>query len=160
MRIVLVKKGPKEGYDTEEYDGNHLLHHLLEAEIKVVRSEHQQKIFEETMEELKNTGHRPFLLRGSTPLGVAGYVNAMLELVSQTVECGIDIDYLIHASDSGVTQAGLLIGAKAFNPNIKVLGVATSRSCDEMYNKIAPLMDESIDFMKTDLKIDQDEMIV
>jgi 1-aminocyclopropane-1-carboxylate deaminase/D-cysteine desulfhydrase-like pyridoxal-dependent ACC family enzyme len=71
MKAALIKSGPKDGYDPEDYDENHLLHFLMGAEIKVVRPENAEKITEETMEELKAAGHRPYLLTatGSTPLG-------------------------------------------------------------------------------------------
>jgi L-cysteate sulfo-lyase len=79
MGVVLVKKGPSEHYDPTDYDGNHLLHFLLGAVIKTVRPEDFQKEIEKTMEELKAAGHKPFYLAdaGSTPPGVAGYVNCI-----------------------------------------------------------------------------------
>ena len=52
MKVVLIKSGPKEGYDPEEYDGNHLLHFLQGAEIKLVRPEDAERAEQEMMEEL------------------------------------------------------------------------------------------------------------
>jgi D-cysteine desulfhydrase family pyridoxal phosphate-dependent enzyme len=163
MKIVLIKRGPQEGYDPEDYDGNHLLHFLIGAEIKVVRPENTEKVQEETLEELKAKGHRPHLLTvtGSTPPGVAGYVNAMLELVQQAAELNLDIDYLVHATGAGGTQAGLIIGSKAFSTNIKVIGSTTgSRSGDEQIERVSDLIDESLRFMDLDLKIAQDDIVV
>lgn len=56
MKIVLIKKGPVEDYDPETYDGNHLLHFLMGAEIKVVRPEDEARVYEQTMERLKENG--------------------------------------------------------------------------------------------------------
>jgi 1-aminocyclopropane-1-carboxylate deaminase/D-cysteine desulfhydrase-like pyridoxal-dependent ACC family enzyme len=163
MKVVLIKTGPKEGYDPEEYDGNHLLHFLQGAEIKVVKPENAQKAEQETMEHLKATGHRPYLLTGtgSTPPGAAGYINAMLELLQQSVELGINIDYLVQATGSGGTQAGLIIGAQAFNTNIKIVGSTTgSRSKDEQIEQVSNVMDESLRFLELDLKITAEDIIV
>ena len=44
MKITLIKEGPKEGYDPGDYDGNHLLHFLQGAEIKVTRPEKRREI--------------------------------------------------------------------------------------------------------------------
>lgn len=163
MNVVLIKSGPKDGYDPIDYDGNHLLHFLMGAEIKVARPENTQRVIDETMEELRATGHRPYLLRaaGSTPPGVAGYINAMLELYSQAVELGIDIDYLVHASGSGGTQAGLIIGAKAFSTGIKVIGTTTgSRKKEEQVERVYGLVGESLELMKLDCSVDEVDVIV
>lgn len=163
MKIVLIKTGPKEGYDPGDYDGNHLLHFLQGAEIKVVKPENFLKITEETMEELKLAGHMPYLLTdtGSTPLGVAGYVNAMLELSQQTVELGINVDYLVHTTGSGGTQAGFIIGAKALSNNIKIICSTTgSRSRDQAAENVSNIIDESLRFLQLDLKITGDDIII
>lgn len=163
MQIVLIKEGPKEGYDPQDYDGNHLLHFLQGAEIKVTRPENRRKIEEETMEELKAAGHRPYLSAnmGSTPLGDLGYINAVLELLQQAVELGIDINYLVHATGSGGTQSGLVIGVKAFSTNIKVIGSTTgSRSKDQQVGNVSNLIDGCLRFLELDLKITEDDLFI
>lgn len=163
MKTVLIKGGPEEDYDPEDYDGNHLLHFLQGAEIKVVRPDNEEKIKEEYVEKLKAAGHRPYLLTstGSTPLGVAGYVNAMLEILQQSIEMGIYIDYLIHATGSGGTQAGLIIGAKAFNTNIKIIGSTTGSSLkSQQIRKVSRIIDESLEVLQFDLNITDDDIIV
>ena len=163
MKIVLIKSGPKEGYDPEDYDGNHLLHFLQGAQIKVVKPENAQKVEQDTVEKLKASGRRPYLLTdaGSTPPGVAGYINAMLELLQQTVELGIDIDYLVHATGSGGTQSGLILGARGFNTNVKIIGSTTgSRSKDQQIENVSNIMDESLRFLQLDLKITEEDIII
>ena len=163
MKIVLIKSGPKEGYDPEEYDGNHLLQFLQGAEIKVVKPEDAEGVERETMEDLRAKGHRPYLLTatGSTPPGVAGYISAVLELLQQSVELGIDIDYLLHATGSGGTQAGLIIGAKAFTTNVKIIGATTgSRSKDEQSEKVSNIIGESLKFLQMDLKIPEEDIVI
>jgi D-cysteine desulfhydrase family pyridoxal phosphate-dependent enzyme len=163
MKIALIKEGPKEGYDPGDYDGNHLLHFLQGAEIKIVRPENRREIEEETMKELKAAGQRPYLSAnmGSTPLGDLGYINAVLELLQQAVELGIDINYLVHATGSGGTQSGLVIGAKAFNTNIKVIGSTTgTRSRDQQVEHVSTLIDECLRFLELDLKITQDDLFI
>ena len=123
MDITLIKTGPEEDYKPEEYDGNHLLHTLMGVEMKIVRPENFKKALDETVESLREAGHKPYVLSdaGSTPLGVAGYINAMLELESQSREIGIDFNYLVHATGSGGTQAGLILGAKALSLDTKII---------------------------------------
>lgn len=163
MKVVLVKYGPKDGYDPEDYDGNHLLHFLSGAEIKTVKPEHAQRVEEETMETLKVAGHRPYRLMatGSTPLGVAGHVNCLLELMAQMVDRGLKVDYLVHATGSGGTQAGLIIGAKAFNTQIKVIGSTTgSRSRENAVENVGNIIDESLRVLGFNLEITADDIVV
>lgn len=122
LKTVLVKKGPA-GYDPEEYDGNHLLHHLLGAEIAVVKPGTEEAVRQEIVERLGKEGHKPFLIGvgGNTPHGVAGYVHAMREISQQAGDQGIDVDYVVHTCGSGGTQAGTVIGARTYLPRAKVI---------------------------------------
>jgi L-cysteate sulfo-lyase len=60
---------------------------------------------------------------GSNPVGALGYVNAALELVNQSVEMGLRIDHLVHATGSAGTQAGLVVGLQAMHSAIQLLGI-------------------------------------
>jgi len=163
MKVVLVKSGPKDGYDPEDYDGNHLLHFLSGAEIRMVKPEEMEKTEEEAMEDLKKAGHKPcrLLATGSTPLGVVGHVQAVLELMNQIVEKGWKVNYLVHATGSGGTQAGLVIGNKAFNTGIKVIGSTTgSRTREQAEENVARIIEESLKFLKLGIQITKDDLII
>ena len=60
---------------------------------------------------------------GSNPTGALGYANAAMELVQQANSMGLKIDRLVHATGSAGTQAGLVVGLKAINANIPLLGI-------------------------------------
>jgi L-cysteate sulfo-lyase len=163
MRTILIKRGPEEDYDPIEYDGNHLLHFLMRAEMKIVVPENFQSAQELMVKELKSAGYHPYLLKatGSTPLGVVGYINAFLEILQQSIELGIKIDYIIHATGSGGTQAGLVIGAKSFSTPIKIIGSTTgSRSKEEAHANVSRIIDESLKFLRTDVKFDDNDVLV
>ena len=163
MKTVLVKKGPEDGYDPQEYDGNQLLHFLMGAEIRTVRPENVEKAQEEEMEKLRKKGCRPYLLTatGSTPPGVAGYITCMVELFSQAVEREIGVNYLVQASGSGGTQAGLIMGSKAFDTNIRIVGSTTgSHSKLEQIANVSKLIRESQEFLEIDIKIAEEDIVV
>jgi L-cysteate sulfo-lyase len=60
---------------------------------------------------------------GSNPTGALGYANAAMELVQQANAMDLKIDRLVHATGSAGTQAGLIVGLKAINANIPLLGI-------------------------------------
>jgi len=163
MKIKLIKKGPEEGYDGEAWDGNHLLHKLTGAEVEVVKSENFTSSIESEMDELKKKGHNPYYIPigGSIPLGAAGYLNAMLELMYQSVKEGIHFDYLVHATGSGGTQAGLVMGAKAFNTNINIIGATVGwDEKKEQIEKVSKIIDESKISFELDFNFKPKDLII
>ena len=60
------------------------------------------------------------------PLGAVGYLEAFAEMLEQSLEQGIGITHVLHATGSGATQAGLTLGAAALAEDIKVLGISVS----------------------------------
>ena len=60
---------------------------------------------------------------GSNATRALGYSNAAMELVQQANSMGLKIDRIVHATGSAGTQAGLIVGLKAINANIPLLGI-------------------------------------
>ena len=162
LPVILIKNAPEDGYDPQEWDGNHLIHHLTGAEIITVkenRNEAQAKI----VQDLKDQGRNPYTMPvgGSTPLGAAGYANAMLELYAQSVDQGTKITHLVHATGSGGTQTGLAVAAKALSTGIDVVGVTTgSRTGGRMEEMLLDLGNRTAEFLRTDIRLTPDDIIV
>jgi 1-aminocyclopropane-1-carboxylate deaminase/D-cysteine desulfhydrase-like pyridoxal-dependent ACC family enzyme len=163
MKTVVCSAGPEGEYKPEEYGGNMLLHHILGADVRVFPvsfKELNERIFVEVAEEMKVKGYTPYIagFAGSTPIGVLGYVNAMLELLDQANRRGIKINYVLTACGTGGTQAGLILGAKALNAEIKVVGIAISPAYDAKF--IIPLMKETAKLLDVDLDLKSEEVTV
>lgn len=79
----------------------------------------------EVAERFAASGRRPYAIPGggSNATGALGYVDAAFELVRQADEIGLGIDHLVHATGSAGTQAGLVVGLKAVNASISLLGI-------------------------------------
>jgi len=162
MDVILVKQGPREGYDPAEYDGNQLLHALLGAEIHVAPSRARaDELIRSLADDLRRRGRTPYVIgaAGSTPLGVAGYVNAILEVLTQAIQQGITISHIVHATGSGGTQAGLVLGATAFNTGIQVLGISVSPS-DDRVETITRLVTASAEFFDLDVSVAASDVTV
>jgi 1-aminocyclopropane-1-carboxylate deaminase/D-cysteine desulfhydrase-like pyridoxal-dependent ACC family enzyme len=124
-------------------DGNVLLDIILDADLrlveaekgKIVKSAQAMEILEEAGREAKAQGHRPYLVpvggslvRGDMdkPLGAIGYAACFAELLGQMRSGGAEPDYVVHATGSGGTQAGLVVGARALAPNCRIIGISVS----------------------------------
>jgi L-cysteate sulfo-lyase len=107
-------------------NGNVLLDRLHGATVeRRAGGSDMQAEMESVAKQLERAGRRPYVIPGggSNPVGALGYVNAALELVNQSVEMGLRIDHLVHATGSSGTQAGLVVGLRAMNSAIQLLGI-------------------------------------
>ncbi len=163
LDIYLVKSAPSEDYDSKDWDGNHLLHHLMGAHVKTVRPEKFMETIDATMEQLKAEGRTPYYtpVGGSDPTGASAYMNAVLELTYQANDEGIHFDSLIHATGSGGTQAGLVLGAKAFNTGMKIIGAAVGwTEKKEQIEKVRGIVKESMKKYSLDFQLRDEDLIV
>lgn len=76
---------------------------------------------------------------GSNPTGALGYVNCALELLAQANERSLRIDHIVHATGSAGTQAGLVVGLKAMNANIPLLGYGVRAPKDKQEENVFKL---------------------
>ena len=125
--------------------GNLLLDHLLGAEIVWTTPAGRDQALQETFEKAWEAGQRPYLIPygGSNPTGAASYAFAMQELVEQAVE----VDWVVFASSSGGTQAGLALGARLFGFQGQVLGISVDEAQEVLQLRVARLATETADFL-------------
>ncbi len=127
-----------------ETDGNLFIDLLFDSEVKIVEMESGKNIMElgevssfieEAAEEERRKGNKPYvapiggsMTEGSMtkPLGAISFVNAFLEMRRQAGERNINPDYVVLATGSGSTQAGLTVGAQLVTPQTKVVGISVS----------------------------------
>lgn len=118
------------GYDDHNYNDNAnvLLDHLHGATTAKFPGGHDMPgEMEKAAQAARADGKTVYVIPGggSNPTGALGYVNCALELLSQANESGLVIDHLVHATGSSGTQAGLIVGLKALNAGIPLLGFGT-----------------------------------
>ena len=106
--------------------GNALLARLAGAEVVLVEPSEIAAAMQRAMDTLTRQGYTPFEIPGGGHClsGSLGYVAAVHELAAQ---CGVP-DYVIVASGTGTTQAGLLVGCEQLGWSTRVLGVSVARA--------------------------------
>jgi len=160
-----------------EYDGNLLLDYILGADVrireaekgKIVSEDYVRKVLEEVAEEVKRSGHKPYIVSvgGSMPgwsmdkpLGAIAYVEAFFEMLDQAASAGAGITHIIHATGSGATQAGLIAGAKAAPAKIRVLGISVSEGKGVMVPIVQKICQDTCKALALDFPIDPSDIIV
>jgi 1-aminocyclopropane-1-carboxylate deaminase/D-cysteine desulfhydrase-like pyridoxal-dependent ACC family enzyme len=160
-----------------EYDGNLLLDLILNADIKiremgkgsVLHLENVDEILEEAATEVKESGHIPYVapIGGSAvggsmgnPLGAVSYVNAYVEMMEQAGAIGLEVDYVIHASGSGGTQAGLAVGAKALSDNAKILGVSVAEERSTYTDYVLDIAKDTVKALDMKCEVEMEDIVV
>lgn len=83
----------------------------LRAKVKYCAVNEVKETIDKTIEELSKNGKPYFIMGGGhgNP-GTEGYLDAYQEIVEYENENQIQFDYIFHASGTGATQAGLIVG--------------------------------------------------
>ena len=125
--------------------GNLLLDHLFGAEITWTAPYERDQTLKNTFNQAWQQGRRPYLVPygGSSPTGACAYAFAIQELVSQITA----IDWIVFASSSGGTQAGMVLGAKLFSYSGRILGISVDESQLTLQTRVANLASATADFL-------------
>jgi D-cysteine desulfhydrase family pyridoxal phosphate-dependent enzyme len=136
LNCILVLVG-----EPTEPSANLLLDHLLGAEIRWTTKANRESSLHSVFEEIKAKGRKPYLIPygGSNAIGAAAYSNALKELIDQN----IDPDWIVFATSSGGTQAGLLAGARLLGYRGKILGISVDERASDLKPHVARLAEET-----------------
>ena len=150
--LVLVGQPPA------QTSANLLLDQLFGAEIVWTEKSHRDIVLKKTFKKAVAQGHKPYLVPygGSNPTGALGYAFAMEEFIAQNVQA----DWIIFASSSGGTQAGLVLGARLFDYPGKVLGISVDESQGILQKRVAKLASETSERLGPHIEFVTDEILV
>ncbi|HEV2362926.1 MAG TPA: D-cysteine desulfhydrase family protein [Caulobacteraceae bacterium] len=118
---------------------------------------------EEVAEKLKSEGAKPYIIKigASTALGALGYAECAAELAAQAEADGGPLEFVVHATGSCGTQAGLVAGFKALGAPTKVVGVAVSGERQDVRQAIVKsLAQETLQLLGSHAEVDDDDVIV
>ena len=143
--LVLVGEQP------ETVSGNLFLDQLFGAEIVWTKRETRDETLQRVFSKSLSAGRQPYLVPygGSNPTGASAYAFAMKELIEQ----GIAADWIVFASSSGGTQAGMVVGAHLFGFQGQVLGISVDEPAQVLQSRVAELARGVADFMGEGLSI-------
>ncbi|MCK5923702.1 MAG: D-cysteine desulfhydrase family protein [Methylococcales bacterium] len=122
-------------------NGNVLLNQLLGAHLYWTGDSGLDETVAEVKREIVVMGRKPYFipLGGSNVLGATSYVLAMEELTTQLATEKLNLDFIVFASSSGGTHAGLVLGAKVFGFQGKVLGISVDHPAAALQTQVAAL---------------------
>ena len=83
---------------------------------------------EEVADDFRKRGETPYVIKlgGTSVLGTLGYLDASVELLGQLNARNLKANYLVCGVGTGGTFAGLLLGMKLINCDMKVIGISVT----------------------------------
>lgn len=139
---LILRNDPGYQGDSSAGLGNHFLDQLSGATIELYEPKNYARnldsLFDNAEKRFSAQGHQSYCIPtgGSNGLGVWGYIQAVEELQLQLQSMGIEPDFIVCASGSGGTQAGLTLGAHLRGVSGKVIGMAVCDSADYFDQKV------------------------
>ena len=107
------------------------------------------KAMAEVADEVSAKGGNPYIIPGgaSNTIGALGYVNCAIELLGQIDEQGLDIGHIVTATGSAGTQGGLIVGLKAMQSTIPLLGIGVNIPQQDQEEKVFKLACETAEYI-------------
>lgn len=138
--IIVSKRAMLYRSDAMEISGNSLLIKLTGAQVIVISDEQDlQEELNRVVASLREAGRNPFVLPfgASDVLGIQGYADCATELIEQL---GEPPDWVVLATGTGGTQAGLLLGFEQHQASTAVLGMSILKSRKDAVDAIVDLL--------------------
>jgi D-cysteine desulfhydrase family pyridoxal phosphate-dependent enzyme len=153
-KLVLV------GPEPEGPTSNLFLDQLLGAEISWADKSERDQALTDAYQNAKIAGKEPYLIPygGSNALGAYAYVKAYEELEDQLA--GKMPDWIVFASSSGGTQAGLVAGSLRAGSATRVLGISVDQPADVLGDDIRRIISELEDLLSIKLDYERDAFLV
>ncbi len=141
-----------------EAQGNLLLDKLSGAQIFFTSKASRDHELQVRFAQAEQAGLKPYLIPygGSNPIGALGYLNAMRELSEQ----GLEPDWIVFASSSGGTQAGLILGAHLTGFKGKILGISIEQESDLFSRQISDLVNQTALQFGYDWSVTPEEVLI
>ncbi|MBE0441641.1 MAG: D-cysteine desulfhydrase family protein [Psychrobacter sp.] len=156
------------GKEPAQASGNLLLDKIFGCHIHWAGANRKGEDIPDIVEQLITQGKKPYVVPygGSNELGALAFVEAYKELESQRKSMNLSFTHIIFASSSGGTQAGLMLGKKAFNSPCQIVGInidkgETDKVPFDQYtlslaNRTAKLIGADYEFSESDLILNSD----
>lgn len=160
FECILVLAGERPSKE----EGNYLIDTLLGADVVWTDFQNRDSKLKDTFDQLWKVGKRPYLIPygGSNPTGVTAFtvaINELLEQLKSYSEIPVP-DWIVFASSSGGTQAGMVLGRQIFGFQGKILGISVDEPEERLQNKIFRLAEETANLLNEPIQFEQKDILV
>ena len=112
--------------------------------------------------ELKRSlNYKPYFIQGGGHgnLGTKAYIDAFDEILDYEKENNIKFDYIFHATGTGTTQAGLILGKLINKSDINIIGISIARKLPRGKDVVKESINDYIEEKKLNINLNEDDVI-
>ena len=113
-------------------------------------------------DDIAKDGKRAYFIPGggSNEIGALGYTHCAFELSMQARESEININWIVHATGSAGTQAGLLAGYALLENPTKLLGISVRADANTQKHIVGELAQKTLARLDNKKNINADDILV
>ena len=159
---VLLEHRVTEPTDAYRNSGNVLLDRIFAANLREYPGGTDfDQALADVADEVAANGGKPYIIPGgaSNPVGALGYVNCASELLTQIKQAQLDVGHIVTATGSAGTQAGMVVGLKAMQSDIPLLGIGVNAPREEQERKVYELACETAEFIDAPGIVRRDDVV-
>jgi 1-aminocyclopropane-1-carboxylate deaminase/D-cysteine desulfhydrase-like pyridoxal-dependent ACC family enzyme len=151
------------GDSPSDWQGNQLLDRLAGARLHFASSD-DWDVLEHDLNrvgaDLAAQGHSPYVIPmgGSTLVGAFGYVAAYSELLTQLDDARVEADWIVHASSTGGTQAGLTAGRVLAGRGPRIFGADVAKGGLPLVEKTRELANALLVHAGADARVSENDV--
>ena len=155
LACTLVLVGP----EPEQASANLFLDTILGAKIVWTEKSNRDETLQKAYDGARADGRKPYLIPygGSNKVGAYGYYQAYRELHDQMKN--EMPDWIVFASSSGGTQAGLVVSA-GLDSHSKIFGISVDETEDQLKENVISIVQDLAGHMGQGVKISENDILV
>lgn len=115
--------------EKEKTTNNKIMCEIFGVEFVYCDISNVKKTIDEQIELKTKMGYKPYFIQGGGHgnWGTQAYIDAFNDIIKFEKENNIKFDYIFHASGTGTTQAGLIVGKSINKSEAKIIGISIAR---------------------------------
>lgn len=135
--------------EEQEDINNSYLVKLFGASVTTCEIEDVKNTIQNVISRKRQEGYNTYFIEGGGHgnIGTQAYVNAFYNILEFENENNIKFDYIFHASGTGTTQAGLIVGKYINNSRTNIIGISIARNIERgrkvIYDSVKSYMEEN-----------------
>ena len=109
----------------------------------------------------KSLNYKPYFIQGGGHgnLGTKAYIDAYNEILDYEKQNDIKFDYIFHATGTGTTQAGLVLGKLINKSNSQIVGISVARKLHRGKEVVIESINDYIKENKLDIILNENDVI-
>lgn len=115
--------------EIEHETNNKIMCEIFDAEFIYCKINEVKETIDEQIKQKRKLNYNPYFIMGGGHgnLGTQAYIDAYAEISDFEQNKNIKFDYIFHASGTGTTQAGLILGKNKNNSKAHIVGISIAR---------------------------------